>query len=190
MIHQRQRLPLGLKSRDDCARVHAELDDFDGDFAPQRLYLCGAINDAAAALANFFEDLITGKRIGFVTGCRNNFVCAGIAFQTKLQQAAQAQPARHVRRERRAALRTFELAGHFSVQQVSKAKRARKLHPTGRLSARQNREQVPDFRFHFFRLGHGVSHFLAQQFAKPTAQAVQGNFQRAVFLASCAARRA
>ena len=182
MIHQSQRLPLGLKARDDRTRVHAELDDLDGHFAPERRRLRGAINDTTAAFADFFENLVARKRIGFARRRNSFFGFRSVAaFQAKFQQAAQAQAARHVRRERRAALRTFGLDGHFSSQQVSKAKRAQSYNPTDRLSVRQNRKQVTDFCFHLVGPGHGVGNFLAQPFAKPPAQPMQGNFERAGF---------
>ena len=63
MIHQRERLPLGLEARDHRARVHAELDDLDRDFAAHGLRLRGPIDHAAAALADFFENPVARKII-------------------------------------------------------------------------------------------------------------------------------
>jgi hypothetical protein len=58
MIHQRQRLPLSLKSRDHLLRVHAELDDFQRDLANYRLALLGHIHHTHSALANYLEQLV------------------------------------------------------------------------------------------------------------------------------------
>ena len=51
VVHQRQRLALGLEARDDVARVHAELDDLERDGAANGLGLLGQIDDAHAAFA-------------------------------------------------------------------------------------------------------------------------------------------
>ena len=52
MIHHGQRLPLGLEARDHLLRVHAQLDDFERDAAPNRLFLFRHINHAAAPFAD------------------------------------------------------------------------------------------------------------------------------------------
>jgi len=58
MIHQRQRLSLGLKAGDDLFGIHPELDDLEGDAAAHRFLLLCPIDDAAAALADFLEQLV------------------------------------------------------------------------------------------------------------------------------------
>ena len=55
MIHERQRLPLGLESSDDQARIHARLEDFQRHLAPDRLSLLGHVDDAEAPFADLFE---------------------------------------------------------------------------------------------------------------------------------------
>ena len=58
MVHHRQRLPLGLEAGDDLLGVHAQLDDLERDAAPDRLLLLGHIDHAAAAFADFLEQLV------------------------------------------------------------------------------------------------------------------------------------
>jgi hypothetical protein len=52
MIHERQRLALGLESRHDLPRVHARLDDFQRDAPPHGLQLFGHEDRAEPALAD------------------------------------------------------------------------------------------------------------------------------------------
>jgi hypothetical protein len=68
MIHQRQRLPFRFESPDDLARVHAELDDFDGHAATHRFSLFGHVNDAKAAHANFLNQFVAANGIAFMFG--------------------------------------------------------------------------------------------------------------------------
>jgi hypothetical protein len=49
VVHHRQRLPLDLEARDDARRVHAGLEDLDGDLAPHRLRLLGEPDFSHAA---------------------------------------------------------------------------------------------------------------------------------------------
>ena len=58
MVHQRQRLPLGLEAGDDLAGVHARLDDLEGDLAPDGLGLLGHEDDAHAAFADLLQELV------------------------------------------------------------------------------------------------------------------------------------
>ena len=58
MVHQRQRLPLGLKPGDDLFGVHAQLDDLERHPAADRLLLLGHINHAAAAFADLLEQFV------------------------------------------------------------------------------------------------------------------------------------
>ncbi len=55
MIHQRQRLALGLEPGDDLTRVHPELDDLERDFAPQGLLLLRQPDGAEAPLPNLLK---------------------------------------------------------------------------------------------------------------------------------------
>ena len=61
VIHHRQRLPLRFETRDDGRGVHAKLDDFQRDLAADGLALLGAKDRAAAALADFFEQVVTSN---------------------------------------------------------------------------------------------------------------------------------
>ena len=51
MVHQRQRLALGLEPSYDAPRIHTELDDFERDAAAHRFLLLGHIDDPATTLA-------------------------------------------------------------------------------------------------------------------------------------------
>ena len=51
MLHQRQRLAFGLEAGDHLLRVHAELEDFQGDLPVHRGFLPRFIDQSAAALA-------------------------------------------------------------------------------------------------------------------------------------------
>ena len=68
MIHQRQRLPLGLKPGDDTLGVHAQLDDFERHPPAHRFFLLGHINHAAAAFADSLQQLVRPDALsdGFV----------------------------------------------------------------------------------------------------------------------------
>ena len=58
VIHQRQRLPLRLEAGDDLGRIHARLDDLEGDGSPDRLLLLGHVNHAEAAFADLLQQLV------------------------------------------------------------------------------------------------------------------------------------
>ena len=58
VVHERQRLPLGLESRDDLVRVHPSLDDLERDPAADRLDLLGHEDRAHAPLADLLEQLV------------------------------------------------------------------------------------------------------------------------------------
>ena len=58
MVHQRQRLPLGLETGDDLPRVHARLDHLQRDLAADRVLLLGHVDDAEAALADPLQQLV------------------------------------------------------------------------------------------------------------------------------------
>jgi hypothetical protein len=63
MVHQRQRLPLGLEAGDDLPAVHAGLDDLQGDLAADGLFLLGHVDDAHAALADLLEQLVRADAV-------------------------------------------------------------------------------------------------------------------------------
>jgi hypothetical protein len=58
VVHEGQRLPLRLEPGEDLGRVHAGLDDLEGDGAANRFRLLGHEDDAHAPLANPLEQLV------------------------------------------------------------------------------------------------------------------------------------
>ena len=56
MVHHGQCLTLGLETGDDLLRIHAQLDDFEGDSALDGLGLLGEVDDAHPALADLLKD--------------------------------------------------------------------------------------------------------------------------------------
>ena len=72
MIHHRQGLALSLKSGNDAFRVHPQLDDFDSNAPADRLLLLGHVDDAAAAFADFLEQLVAPEHVAglFLAGSR------------------------------------------------------------------------------------------------------------------------
>ena len=63
MVHQRQRLPLGLEAGDDLLGVHAQLDDLERHAAAHRLLLLGHVDHAAAAFADFLQQLVAADAV-------------------------------------------------------------------------------------------------------------------------------
>ena len=58
MIHQGQCLPLRFEAGDHASGVHAQLDDLQRDATTHGFVLFGHINNAAAAFAQFLEQLV------------------------------------------------------------------------------------------------------------------------------------
>ena len=58
VVHQGQRLPLGLEARDHLLGVHAQLDDLQGHLAADRLLLLGHVDVAEAAFADLLQELV------------------------------------------------------------------------------------------------------------------------------------
>src|SRR5207302_8565551 len=52
------RLPLRLEARDDLARIHARLENFQSDFTADGLLLLGHENQAEAAFADLLQQLV------------------------------------------------------------------------------------------------------------------------------------
>ena len=71
MIHHRQRLTLGLEARDDGVGFQAQLDDLQRHPAFDRLRLLSHVNDTAAALADFLEQLVATNAVAFPFGDRD-----------------------------------------------------------------------------------------------------------------------
>ena len=70
MLHQRERLSLGLELRDDAAGVHARLHHLERDLSPDRLLLLRQKNDAAPALTDFLDQLVVSDAISRFLGYR------------------------------------------------------------------------------------------------------------------------
>ena len=65
MVHERQRLPLGLEAGDHLAAVHAGLDDFQRHLAADGMLLLGDEDQSHAALADLLHQLVgTDHRAG------------------------------------------------------------------------------------------------------------------------------
>lgn len=64
MIHQRQSLPFGFEAGDDQFRVHAQLDEFQRDFATDGCSLFGSIDFAHAAGTDAFQNTIRADGFG------------------------------------------------------------------------------------------------------------------------------
>ena len=58
MLHQGQRLPLCLESRNDLPRVHARLNDFQRDAAENGRLLIGHVDDAHSPFADLLQQLV------------------------------------------------------------------------------------------------------------------------------------
>jgi hypothetical protein len=58
VIHDRQRLTLGVKAGDDLPGVHPQLDHFESNPAAHRLFLLRDVNDATAAFANLLQEFL------------------------------------------------------------------------------------------------------------------------------------
>src|SRR5262249_53235551 len=58
MIHECQRLPLGLEAGDDLARIHSRFKNLQSDLAPNRLGLVCHKDHTEAAFADLLQELI------------------------------------------------------------------------------------------------------------------------------------
>ncbi len=63
VLHERERLPLGLEARDDRLRVHAQLDHLERDHAAQRLLLLRHPHHAHAAFAEALDELVVSEPV-------------------------------------------------------------------------------------------------------------------------------
>lgn len=63
MVHNRQRLALGLEPRDHLLGVHPQLDDLQRHAPPHRLGLLGDIHHAAAAFADALQQFVAPERL-------------------------------------------------------------------------------------------------------------------------------
>ena len=88
MVHQRQRLPLGLEAGDHLPRVHARLDDLERDRPLDRLGLLGHEDDAHAAFADLLQQLVRADDRAGALGDGRLMVDGGIAANGRLLQEA------------------------------------------------------------------------------------------------------
>jgi hypothetical protein len=58
MIHHRQRLALGFKASDHLFGIHPQLDHFEGDATPDRLFLLCHIHHPTATLTDLLQQLV------------------------------------------------------------------------------------------------------------------------------------
>src|SRR5690349_17839949 len=72
MVHQGERLPLGAESCKHLLGVHARLDHFKSDSAPDWLLLLGHKNHAEPALADLFQELV-----------RTDLLAGGLAYDRR-----------------------------------------------------------------------------------------------------------
>jgi hypothetical protein len=94
VIHQRQRLSLGLEAGDDAARVHPLLDHLQSDAAADRLILLCQIHDPHAAFTQDTDGAIGAERFRQMTAgtlarrvCLRRAVASIGGNQAKLQHA-------------------------------------------------------------------------------------------------------
>ena len=67
VLHEGEGLPLLLEAGDDFLRVHAELDDLEGDAPPHGLLLLGHPDGAKAAFADLLEEFVGADAVaGFL----------------------------------------------------------------------------------------------------------------------------
>src|SRR5262249_53278817 len=77
MVHQSQRLPLGLKTCDHAFGIHSRLNDFECDESPDRLLLFCNENHAAPSFPDFLQQSIL---IDSISG----FFCSNADFASAL----------------------------------------------------------------------------------------------------------
>ena len=115
MVHERQRLTLGLKPGDDLLRIHARLDHFDRHPSLHRLALLGDINGAESADPELFQKLVTANDRAGALREQGGIFGGGIGRMVRrlrgdagrqLNQAGWASSRWPVARKRCAALRT------------------------------------------------------------------------------------
>ena len=101
VVHQRQRLTLGLEPGHHLARVHARLEDLQSDLAPDRLGLLRHEDDAKAAFADLFQQLVGAEDharpvgIALIDGRRkadNRAVERSLRFRAAAQKGLHALP--------------------------------------------------------------------------------------------------
>ena len=150
VIHHRQRLSLGLKSSDDAARIHPELDHFERDAAANRLRLLSDIDDATATFAQFFTNLVVADDVPRLFGSRNrnHHRCARATASAWFEKFAGAL----VRTKQQ-----FDAQPQFGVCAASLRK------PGGTLVRRQRQRGLEDGFFGLVHLRKGVSASLRQR---------------------------
>ena len=94
MVHQRQRLPLGLEPGDDLLGVHAQLDDLERDPAADRLLLLGHVDHAAAAFADLLQQLVAADPVAGLLAGRHRDGDGGAPAAAVLPAAAPSACAR------------------------------------------------------------------------------------------------
>ena len=72
MVHQCQRLTLGVEPCHDLAGVLAELDQLDGHGAPYRLVLFGLVDNSHPAFTQHSRDSVAADPLGMLRGTRQS----------------------------------------------------------------------------------------------------------------------
>ena len=169
VVHQGQRLPLRLEAGEDLARVHAGLDDLDGDQALDRLGLLGQPDGAHAALADLLQAACTGR-----SPCRGPRprARAPVADQSprRGRQEGAGSPARRCRHAVRSMRRARQATGRSpqAARQDGLASGRRRVSPASRQCARTQLRRRSRSR------GHGC----APRRAAHSRGAVAGRFAR------------
>ena len=68
MVHERERLALGLEARDDGLGVQTKLDDLERDAAADGFFLLGHVNGAATAFADLLEKFVAADAVAGLFG--------------------------------------------------------------------------------------------------------------------------
>ena len=102
MVHDRQRLPLGLEPGDDLARVHARLEDLQGHLASDGVCLLGHEHHAEPALADLLQQFVraddrTGALVRAPVHSRGHPEAGGRRFEEAARLLVGPQQALHPR---------------------------------------------------------------------------------------------
>jgi hypothetical protein len=76
MVHEGQGLSLGLEPGDDALGVHAQLNDLEGNPAPDWFLLLGHIDDTTPAFADLLEELVAPNAVAGFFRDRDDHGCA------------------------------------------------------------------------------------------------------------------
>src|SRR5207249_9399131 len=72
MVHECQRLPLGLETGDNGLGIHAQLDDLERDTASNGFFLLGHVNHATTAFTDLLKEFVAADAVARFLGYRNH----------------------------------------------------------------------------------------------------------------------